>query len=91
VSSRTASPSVFDLLGTLWDASCEEPFADLLPRDRESLARFYERLRAFVESMPGAAQGRIDPGACVEGEIVSMGPGSVMCSGRAASCARAPS
>lgn len=78
---RPESESVFDLLRTLWDVGADEPLSDLLPTDRDRLAGFYERLRAYVESAPRSRNGRIDAGACVEGEIISMGPDSVIESG----------
>jgi acetyltransferase-like isoleucine patch superfamily enzyme len=56
----------------------DHPLAPLLPRDRESLQHFYDRLRAFVAAAPRIRDGLVDPRACVDGEIISMGQGSVI-------------
>jgi bifunctional UDP-N-acetylglucosamine pyrophosphorylase/glucosamine-1-phosphate N-acetyltransferase len=49
-----------------------------LPKDPESLRDFYHRLGAYLSAAPRTHQGSVDPGAQVHGEIVSMGPGSVI-------------
>jgi carbonic anhydrase/acetyltransferase-like protein (isoleucine patch superfamily) len=66
------------VIRTLWHVAPDDPLAPLLPRDRESLQNFYHRLRAFVAAVPRVRDGDVDPRACVDGEIISMGPGSVI-------------
>jgi len=72
------SASLFDVLRTLWKGPQQPAVADLLPIDPDRLAHFYERFRLYVSSAPRLHAGTIDPEACVQGEIVSMGPGSVI-------------
>lgn len=79
--SRAKESAVFDVIRTLWKRPSAERLSALLPRDAESLEDFYDRLREFVGTSPRAVDGHIDPRACVDGEIVSMGPGSVIESG----------
>jgi len=74
----TGSAPFFDLVRTLWKGPHDPQVAGLLPTDAERLAHFYERFRAHVASAPREHAGTIDPGACVQGEIISMGPGSVI-------------
>ena len=78
MSSRASSTAIFALIRTLWHVAPSDPLAPLLPRDRESLQNFYDRLRAFVADAPRVSEGYIDPRACVDGEIISMGPDSVI-------------
>ncbi|HEX8172505.1 MAG TPA: hypothetical protein VF824_18365 [Thermoanaerobaculia bacterium] len=64
-------------LRQLWP-SADETLRALLPRDLDSLRDFYPRLQQFVANAPRRLEGTIDPAAIVRGEIVSMGPGSVI-------------
>ena len=73
-----AGAALFDIIRTLWQAPAGDSFASILPRDPETLAGFYPRLRERVAGWPRLRQGTIDPGALVRGEIVSMGEGSVI-------------
>jgi NDP-sugar pyrophosphorylase family protein len=68
--------AMFELIRGLWTRPDGDPLSALLPTDPESLASWYERLRAHVESMPRRRAGKIERRACVDGEIVSMGVGS---------------
>jgi len=79
--SARASRAMFDLIRSLWSSRVDPALAGLLPCDRSRLARFYERLREYVPAAPRAHAGTIDPAACVQGEIISMGPGSVIRAG----------
>ena len=81
MSPRTSPTSVFDVIRTLWQAPPDDTLGALLPRDRESLQNFYDRLRTFVAAAPRSCEGVIDPRACIDGDIISMGPGSVIESG----------
>lgn len=76
--SRADAGPVFEVIQRLWRKPADERLYALLPRDAESLETFYDRLREFVESAPRARDGHVDDRACVDGEIVSMGPGSVI-------------
>ena len=78
MSPRASSTAVFDVIQTLWHVAPEDPLASILPQDRDSLQNFYDRLRAFVAAAPRAREGTVSPRACVEGDIISMGPGSVI-------------
>jgi len=69
------------IIGRLWRRPADRGLAAILPADLESLECFYDRLRAFVESAPRNHAGEIGSHACIEGEIVSMGPGSIIESG----------
>jgi UDP-3-O-[3-hydroxymyristoyl] glucosamine N-acyltransferase len=73
-----ASRRVFELIRSLWTGAPELPLAELLPTDPESLGNFYQRLREQVAAAPRVCAGFVDPAACVQGEIVAMGPGSVI-------------
>jgi NDP-sugar pyrophosphorylase family protein len=73
-----AGAALFDIIRTLWHTPAADPFASILPRDPETLAGFYPRLRERVAGSPRRREGTIDPGAIVRGEIVSMGEGSVI-------------
>jgi len=70
--------AVFEVIRTLWRRAPDDPLTPLLPRDRESLQHFYDRIRAFVATAPRISEGYVDPRACVDGEIISMGRGSVI-------------
>jgi UDP-N-acetylglucosamine diphosphorylase / glucose-1-phosphate thymidylyltransferase / UDP-N-acetylgalactosamine diphosphorylase / glucosamine-1-phosphate N-acetyltransferase / galactosamine-1-phosphate N-acetyltransferase len=74
----TSESLVVDLMRTLWERPSGDPFAALLPRNPDTLADFYPRLQEFVARTPRSLAGRIDPAAIVRGDIVSMGPGSVI-------------
>ncbi|HET7435318.1 MAG TPA: hypothetical protein VFN10_11480 [Thermoanaerobaculia bacterium] len=74
----TAVEEVTRALGALWPSVTEDALRDLLPRDLDSLRDFYERLQQFVSNAPRSLEGTIDPAAIVRGEIISMGPGSVI-------------
>jgi UDP-N-acetylglucosamine diphosphorylase / glucose-1-phosphate thymidylyltransferase / UDP-N-acetylgalactosamine diphosphorylase / glucosamine-1-phosphate N-acetyltransferase / galactosamine-1-phosphate N-acetyltransferase len=74
----TASPDIFALIRSLWTTAPDHPVAAILPRDPESLREFYPRVRALVSNAPRAMAGRIDSAAIVQGDIVSMGEGSVI-------------
>jgi len=78
VSPRAHSTAVFDVIRTLWQVAPDDPLAQLLPRDQESLQNFYDRFRAFVAAAPRMSGGYVDPRAYVDGDIISMGPGSVI-------------
>jgi NDP-sugar pyrophosphorylase family protein len=75
---KPATASLFDAVRTLWAGPHDSAIADLLPIDADRLARFYERFRVYVSSAPRLQAGTIEPGACVQGEIISMGPGSII-------------
>jgi UDP-3-O-[3-hydroxymyristoyl] glucosamine N-acyltransferase len=74
----SAEQEIFETLRTLWEVDPAHPVAEILPRDSESLIDFYPRLRALVSAAPRSVEGRIDPHAIVQGDIVSMGKGSVI-------------
>jgi acetyltransferase-like isoleucine patch superfamily enzyme len=74
----TAEDEVARALAGLWPSAALGPLRELLPRDLPSLRDFYGRLQQFVESAPRALEGTIDPAAIVRGEIISMGPDSVI-------------
>lgn len=78
---KPKSSAVFEVIRGLWRGPAADPLTTLLPCDADSLEDFYDRLRDFVTSSPRIRAGRIEPRACVEGDIVSMGPGSVIESG----------
>jgi carbonic anhydrase/acetyltransferase-like protein (isoleucine patch superfamily) len=69
---------VFALIRSLWTIEPGHPLAALLPHDAESLRTFYPRLRDHVTQALRARHGTIDPAAIVQGEIVSMGEGSII-------------
>jgi UDP-3-O-[3-hydroxymyristoyl] glucosamine N-acyltransferase len=69
---------VFEIIRGLWKATPGDPVSAILPRDSESLADFYARLKRFVAEAPRGRVGRIDEAALVRGEIVSMAEGSVI-------------
>lgn len=69
---------VFDVIRGLWKTSPDDPVAGILPRDAESLADFYPRLKRLVAEAPRGRAGSIDEAALVRGEIVSMAEGSVI-------------
>jgi NDP-sugar pyrophosphorylase family protein len=65
-------------LPALWPSVTDDALRELLPRDLASLRDFYPRLQQYVGSAPRALEGTIDPAAIVRGDVVSMGPGSVI-------------
>ena len=65
-------------LRALWPSVTAGPLFDLLPRDLTALRDFYSRLQRFVDDAPRTLEGSIDPGAIVQGDVISMGPGSVI-------------
>ena len=73
-----APGAMFELIRSLWSGPLEPGLDDLLPIDPIRLARFYQRLREYVSAAPRLHAGTIDPAACVQGEIISMGSGSVI-------------
>ncbi len=73
-----ATAGLFEKIRSLWDVPADHPHASLLPADPESLRTFYDRLRSYVATAPREHRGTIDPSAIVQGEIVSMGPDSVI-------------
>ena len=74
----SAEQEIFETLRTLWEVDPAHPAAEILPRDSESLIDFYPRFRALVSAAPRSVEGRIDAQAIVQGDIVSMGKGSVI-------------
>ena len=67
------------VLASLWEPPADEDLAAILPRDAESLARFYPTaLRAYLDRVETRLEGDVDSAAIVRGEIVSMGKGSVI-------------
>jgi NDP-sugar pyrophosphorylase family protein len=73
-----APGALFELIRSLWSGPFEPGIGDLLPLDPRRLAKFYDRLREYVGAAPRAHAGTVDSAACVQGEIISMGPGSVI-------------
>ncbi len=69
---------VASALRALWPSVTDAPLRELLPRDLESLRDFYPRFQQFVGNAPRKLEGTIDPAAIVRGDIISMGPGSVI-------------
>jgi NDP-sugar pyrophosphorylase family protein len=65
-------------LRALWPSVTDAPLRELLPRDSGSLRDFYPRLQQFAGAAPRALEGTIDPAAIVRGDVISMGPGSVI-------------
>ena len=74
----SAATEIFETIRTLWVVDPAHPLAAILPRDPESLVDFYPKLRAFVSAAPRSLAGRIDSQAIVQGDVVSMGKGSVI-------------
>jgi len=74
----SAEQEIFETVRTLWEVDPAHPAAEILPRDSESLIDFYPKLRALVAAAPRSVQGRIDAHAIVQGDIISMGKGSVI-------------
>jgi NDP-sugar pyrophosphorylase family protein len=74
----TPEDEVERALIALWPSATDGPLRDLLPRDLVSLRDFYERLQQFVRNAPRSLEGTIDPAAIVRGDVISMGPGSVI-------------
>jgi NDP-sugar pyrophosphorylase family protein len=71
-------PAVFEVIRRLWTRLPGDQLSRLLPTSAESLESFYQHLKTFVECSRGTLNGYVDPRACVDGEIVSMGAGSVI-------------
>ncbi len=65
-------------LRALWPSVTDAALRELLPRDLASLRDFYPRLQQYAGSAPRALEGTIDPDAIVRGDVISMGPGSVI-------------
>jgi NDP-sugar pyrophosphorylase family protein len=65
-------------LRQLWPSVTDPALLDLLPRDLDSLRDFYPRLQQFVGNAPRKIEGTIDSAAIVRGDVISMGPGSVI-------------
>jgi UDP-N-acetylglucosamine diphosphorylase / glucose-1-phosphate thymidylyltransferase / UDP-N-acetylgalactosamine diphosphorylase / glucosamine-1-phosphate N-acetyltransferase / galactosamine-1-phosphate N-acetyltransferase len=76
-SERTVA-ALFELIRSLWSGPIDPTLRDLLPTDPLRLAHFYDRLRQYVTNAPRSCAGTIDPAACVQGEIVATGLGSVI-------------
>ena len=66
------------MLQQLWDRSLTPSLRSLLPTDLQSLSDFYLRLQKHFDDAPRFIEGTIDPAALVEGDVVSMGEGSVI-------------
>jgi NDP-sugar pyrophosphorylase family protein len=73
-----AQPPSARILGSLWSSPVEPALAELLPRTWEEVAALRQRLAAHLDRAPRRLEGRVDPAAIVRGEIVAMGPGSVI-------------
>jgi NDP-sugar pyrophosphorylase family protein len=69
---------VFGRIQDLWTIPKDDPWSTLLPTDPVSLRGFHETLRRFVATSPRSLEGEIHPGATIRGEVVGMGPGSVI-------------
>jgi UDP-N-acetylglucosamine diphosphorylase / glucose-1-phosphate thymidylyltransferase / UDP-N-acetylgalactosamine diphosphorylase / glucosamine-1-phosphate N-acetyltransferase / galactosamine-1-phosphate N-acetyltransferase len=78
---RRSSAAVFEVIRGLWGRPPGDPLAPLLPHDAASLEDFYDRLREFVERHPRTHEGSVAPHACVDGDIIATGTGSVIESG----------
>jgi NDP-sugar pyrophosphorylase family protein len=65
-------------LRELWPSVTDAALRELLPRDLPSLRDFYPRLQQYAGSVPRSLEGTIDPAAIVRGDIIHMGPGSVI-------------
>lgn len=76
--SDAAAAEVASALRALWPSAGDSALRELLPRDLDALRDFYPRLKQYVDAAPRALQGTIDPAAIVRGDVVSMGPGSVI-------------
>lgn len=74
----TAEDEVGTALRALWPSVSEPALLALLPRDAAALRDFYPRLQQYVDAVPRALHGTIDPAAIVRGEVIAMGPGSVI-------------
>lgn len=73
-----SAEALFGLMRSLWQRPSDDALAALLPRDAPSLAGFYERFRHFVGAFPRALEGTVEDGALVRGDVIAMGPGSVI-------------
>ena len=67
-----------DLLASLWQRPADDPVSDLLPNRWDEVFSLRDRLKDYLDRCPRRLHGTIDPAAIVRGEIVSMGPGSVI-------------
>ena len=67
-----------ETLRSLWTVSPDHPAAAILPADADSLRDFYSRFQHLVASTPRRLQGRVDPLAIVQGDVIAMGPGSTI-------------
>jgi NDP-sugar pyrophosphorylase family protein len=65
-------------LRQLWPSVTDAALRELLPSDLDSLRDFYPRFQRFVANAPRKLEGTIDPAAIVRGDVISMGPGSVI-------------
>jgi NDP-sugar pyrophosphorylase family protein len=65
-------------LRQLWPSVTDASLRALLPHDPDSLRDFYPRLQDYVARVPRQSEGTIDPAAIVRGDVISMGPGSVI-------------
>lgn len=65
-------------LQALWPSVTDPRLRALLPHDLDSLRDFYPRLQQYVSEEPRRMEGTIDAAAIVRGDIVSMGPGSII-------------
>jgi NDP-sugar pyrophosphorylase family protein len=73
----TAEEEVGRVLKALWP-SASGAIGDLLPRDVASLRGFYPRLQQFAGNHSRSLQGTIDSQAIVRGDVIAMGPGSII-------------
>lgn len=78
MTTRAATDTISPLLSGLWQSATDERLRAILPHDLQSLTDFYPKLQDYVRSAPRRIEGSIDPAATVRGEIVSMGPGSII-------------
>jgi NDP-sugar pyrophosphorylase family protein len=73
-----AEQEVEAALRALWPSATGPRLRAMLPRDLASLRDFYPRLQQFVSDEPRRLEGTIDSQAIVRGDIISMGPGSII-------------
>jgi NDP-sugar pyrophosphorylase family protein len=66
------------VLRQLWPSVTDPALRTLLPHDLTSLTSFYPRLQQYVTAAPRSVEGTIDPAAIVRGDVISMGPGSII-------------
>ncbi|HEY0140206.1 MAG TPA: hypothetical protein VGF48_04865 [Thermoanaerobaculia bacterium] len=65
-------------LSLLWPSATDAALRELLPHDLDSLRDFYPRLQQFATAVPRRLEGTIDTAAIVRGDVIAMGPGSVI-------------